>query len=82
MTMHIDEALLRRVMKLGGFKTKTDAIDFALREAARKTKLMKFVTDEKLPPREWARSIDPAYDLIALRVAEKPPGYRTKRGSR
>ncbi len=82
MTMHIDEGLVRRVMKLGDFKTKTEAIDFALKETARKSKLLKFVADEKLTPREWMRSIDPSYNLTALRAMERSPRYRVKRGSR
>ncbi|MBA3960937.1 MAG: type II toxin-antitoxin system VapB family antitoxin [Chthoniobacterales bacterium] len=35
MTMSIDEALLKRVMKLTGFTTKTEAVNFALKEAER-----------------------------------------------
>ena len=82
MTMHIDEALLRRVMKLGKFETKTAAIDFALREIERRRKLLKFVANEKSKPRDWARTVDPAYDVIALRAKETPARYRTKRKSR
>jgi Arc/MetJ-type ribon-helix-helix transcriptional regulator len=82
MTMHIDEGLLERVMKLGAFKSKTEAIDFALREAERKSKILKFVADGKVAGDEWSKSVDPDYNIVALRAAEKPNRYRVKRGSR
>ncbi len=82
MTMFIDETLLDRVMKLTGLKTKTETIEFALREAERKSKLAKFLAERKLSARDLKDCIDPAYDLMALRLAETPAQYRTKRGSR
>lgn len=83
MTMFIDEALLERVMKLTGLKTKTETIEFALRETERKSKLGKFLGERKLAAAEWKDCVDPAYDLMALRAAEKPGKYRAaKRGSR
>lgn len=82
MTMFIDETLLARVMEITGFKTKTEAVEFSLRETERKAKLTRLVTKDKLAADEWKGSVDPAYDLMSLRIAEKPPGYRTKRGSR
>lgn len=39
MTLHIDEHILADVMEAHGFDTKTEAIDFALREMDRRTKL-------------------------------------------
>jgi Arc/MetJ family transcription regulator len=80
MTMFIDEGLLARVMKLTGLKTKTETVEFALRETERKTKLAKFLGARKTAASEWKGSVDPAYDLMRLRIAEKPPRYRTKRG--
>lgn len=82
MTMFIDETLLERVMKLTGLKTKTETVEFALREAERKSKLGKFLGRRKLEAKEWKESLDPAYDLMALRLAETPGKYPTKRGSR
>ncbi len=82
MTMFIDESLLERVMKLTGLKTKTETVEFALRETERKTKLAKFLGRPKLDAREWKEALHPAYDLTALRAAETPGKYRTKRGSR
>ena len=83
MTMFIDEALLERVMKLTGLKTKTEAVEFALRETERKSRLSKFLAKEKIAADVWKGSLDPAYDLMALRVAETPPKFpKSKRGSR
>ena len=81
MTMFIDEALLERVIKLTGLKTKTATVEFALRETERKSKLGKFLASRKLAASEWKGSVDPAYDLMTLRLAEKPGKYRSKRGS-
>jgi Arc/MetJ family transcription regulator len=83
MTMFIDEALLQRVMKMTGLKTKTETVEFALRETERKSKLARFLANrEKLSADEWKNSVDPNYDLMRLRLAEKPGHYRAKRGSR
>lgn len=82
MTMHIDEALLHRVMKLTGFKTKTDAVNFALREAERHGKLSKFLASRELDTIDWGNSVDPAYDLMALRAAEVPDYPKKTSGSR
>ncbi len=82
MTMFIDEILLERVMKLTGLKTKTETVEFALRETERKSKLGKFLGRKKLDAAEWKESLDPAYDLMSLRLAETPGKDRTKRGSR
>jgi Arc/MetJ family transcription regulator len=81
MTMFIDEELLARVMELTGLKTKTEAVEFALRETERKGKLTRFIANETLAADEWRDAVDPAYDLIALRAAEKPKRYGSKRGS-
>ncbi|PYI42904.1 MAG: hypothetical protein DME27_09420 [Verrucomicrobia bacterium] len=81
MTMFINEGLLARVMKLTGLKTKTQTVEFALRETERKARLTKFLGERKIAASEWKESIDPAYDLNRLRVAEKPPRYSGKRGA-
>lgn len=81
MTMFIDEALLARVMELTGLKTKTEAVEFSLRETERKAKLERLSTKGKLSAHEWKDSVDPAYDLMTLRLAEKPKKHRAKRGS-
>ena len=73
MTMSIDEALLARVLKLTGFKTKTEAVNFALKEAERNGKLTKYLASRELEAIDWGNSLDPDYDFMALRAAEMPP---------
>lgn len=82
MTMFIDETLLARVMKLTGLKTKTETVEFALREAERRNKLATLSGAKKLAASEWKESVDPAYDLMRLRITEKPTKYRPRRGAR
>jgi Arc/MetJ family transcription regulator len=82
MTMFIDEELLARVMELTASKTKTDAVDFALREAERRGKIVRFAATSTIATDEWRSALDPAYDLDSLRAAEKPAVYAKKRGSR
>ena len=74
MTMHIDEKILEEVMDTFGCVTKTDAVDFALRELVRKRKLRAFgKTGLGLTPDELANAVIPGYDPLALRCAEPPP---------
>ena len=74
MTMHIDEKILEEVMDTFGCVTKTDAVDFALRELVRKRKLREFgKTGLGLTPDELANAVIPGYDPLALRCAEPPP---------
>lgn len=82
MTMFIDEALLARVLRLTGLKTKTDAVALALRELERDRKLARFLKARKANSIDWKSSVDPAYDLMKLRRADMPPRYRASRGSR
>ena len=79
MTMHIDERLLERVMKQHGLESKTDTIAYALRELDRRARLKAFAgTGLGLNKSELATSVAADYDLMALRVAEESPPYRTK----
>ena len=74
MTMHIDEKILEEVMDTFGCVTKTDAVDFALRELVRKRKLREFgKTGLGLTPEELGNAVIPGYDPLALRCAEPPP---------
>jgi Arc/MetJ family transcription regulator len=80
MTMHIDEGLLAGVMKEYGFESKTEAVEKALFEMDRRAKLKRFA--EKglgFTAKELKNAVDPNYDLMALRAAEKPPRYGTSR---
>ncbi len=73
MTMHIDEALLDEVIGRFGCASKTEAVDFALRELMRKSKLRALgKTGLGLTPEELRNAVDPNYDVLALRYAEQP----------
>jgi hypothetical protein len=77
MTMHIDEKILNEVMGTFGCASKTEAVDFALRELVRKRKLREFgKTGLGLTPEELGNAFYPDYDPMALRVAEPPPRSR------
>ena len=61
MTMHIDEDVLDRVMKITGAKTKTEAVEIALNEMARRHKMKElFSAGLGLTPEELKASFDPA----------------------
>ena len=72
-TMHIDEALLERVMKAHGITSKTGAVDFALREVDRRTTLRRLAeTNLGLTEKEILTAFDDRYNVIEMRVAETP----------
>ena len=80
MTMHIDEAVLARVMKWTGARSKTEAVAIALREMDRKAKLAEFgKRGLEVSPADLKASVDPDYDVLSLRMCEKPRQYRSKR---
>lgn len=83
MTMHIDDALLERVMAATGANSKTAAIDLALREMDRRAKLVR-LCDEGLglSADELKDAIDPNYDLDKMRRRETPVNYARKPRSR
>lgn len=75
-TMNIDDALLESVMKASGIKSKTGAVDFALRDWDRRHKLKTLLeTNLGLSEEELIHAFDPNYDVMALRVAETPASY-------
>ena len=85
MTMHIDEALLKRVMDSYGCGTKTEAVEMALREMDRKARFQQLGTEGLgLTDAEWKDAVYPGYDpkhlsayhpLMAGKVAEEPTRY-------
>ena len=76
MTMHIDDELLDRVMKAYGCESKTEAVEMALKEMDRRARLADLMKKGLgFAPGELAASVDPNYDLEALRVAEAPAEY-------
>lgn len=80
MTMHIDEEVLDRVMKVTGARTKTAAVRIALTEMARRHKLKElFSSGLGLSPEELKNALDPnSYretESVACLVAEGEPGH-------
>lgn len=75
MTMHIDEDVLDRVMKVTGAKTKTQAVEHALNEMARRHEMKELfsqglgLTPDQLKA-EFAPSAVDALDSHGLTVAE------------
>ncbi len=83
MTLHIDDDLLARVMAATGASSKTKAVDLALREVDRRSKLVSLATEGLgLGPEELKEALDPAYDLEKLRGHETPVRYGRKSRSR
>jgi Arc/MetJ family transcription regulator len=83
MTMYIDDELLARVMEATGTTSKTKAIDLALREMDRRAKLIKLSSAGLgLSAGELKETVDPVYDLEALRQSETPITYGRKSRSR
>ena len=83
MTMHIDDALLERVMAATGASSKTAAIDLALREMDRRAKLIKLCHEGLgLSADELRDAVDPNYDLDDQRRADTPVSYARKSRSR
>lgn len=83
MTLHIDDGLLERVMAATGAKSKTMAIDLALREMDRRHTLARLTAEGLgLSPEELKETVDPAYDLAGMRQRETPVTYGRKPRSR
>lgn len=69
-TIDLDEACLRRVMKMTGLKTRRAAVNRALAEMERKAQV------DQVLSRSWdvdamARALDPDYDVLKVRRMEK-----------
>jgi Arc/MetJ family transcription regulator len=84
MTMHIDEALLDRVIEAYGYASKTEAVEMALRELDRKTRMREYAKNGLgLTPEELSDAVHPSYDPkdlsgydpLNLKVAEDPKPY-------
>ena len=70
-TVELDEGRLLRVMKLGRFKTRREAINFALVEAERTAKIRKLF-ETPWTTEEMEGAVDSRYDVMVLRENEKP----------
>jgi Arc/MetJ family transcription regulator len=71
MTVEIDEKRLSRLMKRTGIRTKTRALDYALRLAERVT-IRDRLLATPLTADDLAGAVDPGYDLLALRRSDRP----------
>lgn len=79
MTMHIDEDLLARVMKAHDCASKTEAVDMALREMARKADFRAMVAaPSPFSAAELRDAVEPGYDIAAMRAAEPWGDYKAK----
>ena len=79
MTMHIDETLLERVVREGGFKTKTEAVAAGLRELDRKRRFADFVQNSitlRFTPEELAASVAGGHDILKMRNDNISPYYQ------
>jgi hypothetical protein len=76
-TIDLDEKKLLNVMKLRGFKTRREAIDYALTEAERRAKLDKLLATPFYAAE--GPTIDPNYDYRKLRDTDKPIYVRRRR---
>ncbi len=79
-TIELDEAKLERVMKLGGFSTRKEAIDWALTEAERIASL-NHIAENPWSPAMLKDAVDDTYDVLAARQQVRytaPKGRRKK----
>ena len=76
-TLNVDDALLDRVVETTGAKTKTAAIDFALREVDRRARLTKVLArGSSVSGDDLTKLFDPKSDPATLRAAEDQANYR------
>jgi hypothetical protein len=69
MTMHIDEALLKRVVEAYDCESKTEAVEMALREMDRKVRYREFIKNGLgLTEEELADAVFPGYDPKNLNI--------------
>ena len=71
-TIEIDEDKLERVMRLGHFNTRKEAMDWALTEAERLATI-NHIAETPWPSSVLQDAVDPGYDPIALRI--EPVNY-------
>ena len=70
-TIDLDERRLSSVMKLTGIQTRKAAVDYALRAAERQASLERLL-ERAMPDDVYRTAIDPKYDVLALRLRERP----------
>lgn len=70
-TVELDEARLKRVMRLANVRTRREAVDLALREAERAFRINQLLANP-LPGHQYADAVDADYDVLAQRQRERP----------
>ena len=74
-TIDVDEEKLVGVMRMAGIRSRKAAVDYALSCAERIERLRKLF-EHPLPDAEYADSLDPSYEVMAVREQDKPEhGY-------
>lgn len=88
MTMHIDEAVLADVVELTGASSKTEAVELALRDLARRHRQRRILREGLgLTPEQWAVAAQPTpsdaidapdldLDAVQRAVAAARAGFR------
>lgn len=83
MTLHIDDALLERVMAATGAESKTKAVDLALREMDRRADLRRLTAEGLgLSPNELREAFNPASAFPEPAPQAEPAPYGRKSRSR
>jgi len=83
MTLNIDDALLERVVAFTGAKSKTEAVDLALREMDRRALLIEVLNrDNAMSSEDWKNAFHPDYSAETARAAEEASTYGSKPRSR
>ena len=70
-TIELDEKKLARLMQATGIKTRREAVDYAITQAERLSRLNRLVR-KSLYVRETGDVVAPDYDLQALRELDRP----------
>ncbi len=76
-TIELDEEKLASIMRMTGIGTMKEAVDWALTEAYR-IATMNHIMEHPWEPGTIASSVDPDYDIIAIRNASVPVVYTGK----
>jgi Arc/MetJ family transcription regulator len=74
-TIDIDDRKLRELMRLTGIRSRKATVDYALSRAGEAERLRKLF-EKPLPDAEYEASLDPSYDLMAVRQSDKPKARR------
>ena len=83
MTLHIDEGLLERVMRVTGTESKTNAVDLSLREMVRRAELARLASEGLgLTSAELKEAYDPASAAALEERPQLPTNYARKSRSR